>query len=69
MSKLLIIFNIYFYSQKSFIDAEYWLNDFRNSDSSNKSIIFLIGNKQDLSDKRVVSIEEAIKFKDDHNLD
>ena len=32
-------------------------------------MIVLIGNKQDLEDKREVSFEEANKFKNDNNID
>ena len=45
-----------------------WLKDLKSN--SNPDIkIFLIGNKSDLEDERVVSKEEAEQFKNDYELD
>ena len=45
-----------------------WLKDLKSN--SNPDIkIFLIGNKSDLEDERVVSKEEAEQFKKDYELD
>ena len=45
-----------------------WLKDLKAN--SNPDIkIFLIGNKSDLEDERVVSREEAEKYKNDYELD
>ena len=45
-----------------------WLKDLKAN--SNPDIkIFLIGNKSDLEDERVVSREEAEQFKNDYDLD
>ena len=45
-----------------------WLKDLKSN--SNPDIkIFLIGNKSDLEDERVVSREEAEQFKNDYDLD
>ena len=58
----------YLYSRKSFEDIDLWLKDLKSN--SNPDIkIFLIGNKSDLEDERVVSREEAEQFKNDYDLD
>ena len=71
MSKINInnIFYIYFfYSKKSFDDVDLWLKDLK-SNSSPDIKIFLIGNKADLEDKRVISKEQAENFKNEYDLD
>ena len=53
--------------QKTFYDVTSWLNDCR--DLCYKDIlIYLIGNKNDLEDKRQVSQEEGQKFAEENNL-
>lgn len=54
--------------QKSFDDLDMWLKDLR-SNSSPDIKIFLIGNKIDLEDERVIPKEKAEKFKNDYELD
>ena len=52
----------------SFENLEIWLNKIK--EKGNPAIkIFLVGNKNDLIDNRKVSIEEAEKFYEDHQLD
>ena len=64
MSKFNII---YFYSKKSFNDIEMWLKELKTH--ANPDIkVFLIGNKIDLTETRVVSTEEAKKFQTDFEL-
>ena len=51
----------------SFSHLDSWLNEIR--ENGNPEInIFLIGNKVDLEDKRVITKEEAQKFSDDNNI-
>ena len=53
--------------QKTFYDVTSWLNDCR--DLCYKDIlIYLIGNKNDLEDKRQVSKEEGQQFAEENNL-
>ena len=55
-------------NKDSFLHAENWLNDLKNQ--SNPSVrVFLVGNKADLEDQRVVSKEEGEKFKTEKKLD
>ena len=51
----------------SFSHLDSWLNEIR--ENGNPEInIFLIGNKVDLEDKRVITKEEAQKFSDDNDI-
>jgi len=54
--------------RKSFEDIDLWLKDIK-SNSSPDIKIFIIGNKSDLEESRVVTKEEAEKFKEDFELD
>ena len=50
------------YSSKSFDDVDLWLKDLKAN--SNPDIkVFLIGNKVDLEDSRLVARERALQFK------
>ena len=69
MSKL-IIFNLIYdkYSKQSFNDIEMWLKELKTH--ANPDIkVFLIGNKIDLEESRLVTKEQALKFKEDFELD
>ena len=67
MSKKYILKYLFFYSKQSFGDIEMWLKELKTH--ANPDIkVFLIGNKIDLVDTRVVTTEEAKKFKDDFML-
>ena len=56
------------FSKKSFDEVDLWLKDLKSN--SNPDIkVFLIGNKADLEDKRVVEREVAENFKKDYDLD
>ena len=56
------------YSKKSFTEIDGWLKDLRQN--SNPDVkIFLVGNKVDLEDKRVVTTEEAKKFYEDLEME
>ena len=53
--------------KKSFNDVEIWLKDCREICFKNV-LIYLIGNKNDLEDKRQVTTEEGKQFADENNL-
>ena len=55
-------------NRDSFKHAENWLNDLKNQSNPNVRV-FLVGNKSDLENERVVTKEEAEKFKDEKKLD
>ena len=55
-------------NRNSYEHAENWLNDLKNQSNPNVRV-FLIGNKCDLEDQRVVSKEEGESFKEQKKLD
>ena len=61
----LIVFDIT--NRDSFLSLNDWINHCRSSQNKNLDLI-LIGNKSDLNQNRVVSMEEAIKFATDNNI-
>ena len=64
MSKYIFL---YFFSKKTFNDIEMWLKELKTH--ANPDIkVFLIGNKIDLTESRVVTTEEAKKFQTDFEL-
>ena len=68
MSKKTIILFKRIYSSKSFDDIDLWLKDLRAN--SNPDIkVFLIGNKADLEDSRLVTKEQALQLQKDFELD
>ena len=53
----------------TFEKLEFWLEDLKeNSDNLNNLFIYLIGNKNDLEEKREVDFEEANKFAKEKNI-
>ncbi len=52
---------------KSFKDIEMWLKELKQNSSPDVKV-FIIGNKNDLADKRQVKYDEAEKFKNDYEL-
>ena len=52
----------------SFRHAENWLNDLKTQANPNVRV-FLVGNKSDLEEERVVSKEDGERFKEEKNLD
>ena len=52
----------------SFKHAENWLNELKAQANPNDKV-FLVGNKSDLENERVVSKEDGEKFKEEKNLD
>ncbi|XP_051130202.1 ras-related protein RABB1c-like [Andrographis paniculata] len=61
----LLVFDIT--RRKTFDDLTSWLEDARR-DASPYMTIMLVGNKSDLADRRVVSVEEAEQFAKEHGL-
>ena len=55
-------------NRNSYEHAENWLNDLKNQSNPNVRV-FLIGNKCDLEEQRVVSKEEGESFKEQKKLD
>ena len=55
-------------NRDSFKHAENWLNDLKNQSNPNVRV-FLVGNKSDLENERVVTKEEAEQFKNEKKLD
>ena len=54
-------------SEKSFKNLDIWLNDIKTN--SNPDVkIFLIGNKQDLDEKRKIPFNKGKKFSEEHKL-
>ncbi|KAK4475486.1 hypothetical protein MN116_002535 [Schistosoma mekongi] len=54
-------------NRDSFIKASDWIREIRTERSS-KTLVFLVGNKVDLEDERVVSAEEAAEKAEKENL-
>ena len=60
--------NKYHYSQKSFNDIDAWLKELKSN--SNPDVkLFLVGNKVDLEDDRIVTTEEAENLVNDLEFD
>ena len=55
-------------NKESFQHAETWLNDLKNQSNPNVRV-FLVGNKSDLENERVISKEDGENFKKEKNLD
>ena len=55
-------------NRESFEHATIWLKELKETSNPNVKI-FLVGNKCDLENNRVVSKEEGNKFKEEHKLD
>ncbi len=60
--------DFFIYSDKSFESIDLWLKELK-SNSSPDIKIFLIGNKCDLTDERVITTEQGKKLQSDYNLD
>ena len=68
MSKYIYITKICKFSPKSFDDIDLWIKDLR-SNSSPDIKIFLIGNKIDLEDSRLISTEQGKQLQKEFDLD
>ena len=62
---ILLVYDIS--SQDSFDHLPNWLNDLSNV-NMDEAIFALVGNKNDLGDKREVSTEDGKKFAEEHNF-
>ena len=64
---VLLIYDIT--KRDTFEKLEFWLEDLKeNSDNLNNLFIYLIGNKNDLEERREVDFEEANKFAKEKNI-
>ena len=56
------------YKNNTFINLNFWLNQFYSINNRINSIVYLVGNKLDDIENRVISFEEAKNFADKNNL-
>jgi small GTP-binding protein len=63
---VLLIYDIS--NKKSFERIDFWYKDLKKSVNSDEIVVFLVGNKIDLNDKRVVDKEEAEKYSQENNM-
>jgi Ras-related protein Rab-18 len=56
------------YTQKTFEGASFWLEQFNTFNKQPKKIIFLIGNKSDDTENRIIKLEDAKQFAKDNKL-
>ena len=56
------------YTQKAFKDVLFWLTQFKTFNNLDKRIIFLIGNKCDDTESRIINYEDATSFAKKHKL-
>ena len=68
MSKYIYITKICKFSPKSFDDIDLWIKDLR-ANSSPDIKVFLIGNKADLEESRLINIEQGQQLQKDFDLD
>jgi small GTP-binding protein len=54
--------------KENFNEVEYWINQIENDSSLNEKIVFIVGNKSDLEDRRVISKEEGEKLAEKHGV-
>ena len=65
---IFLILLIYIKSAKSFDDIDLWIKDLR-SNSSPDIKVFLIGNKADLEESRLINKEQALQLQKDFDFD
>lgn len=63
---ILLIFDIT--SKKSFDKIDFWYNDLINKINKDEIIIYLVGNKADLEENRIITIEEAEKYANQRDI-
>ena len=56
------------YTQKTFKTVTFWLNQFNSFNNQEKKIIYLIGNKSDDIENRIINRKDAKDFAEKHNL-
>jgi len=54
--------------KENFNEVEYWINRIENDSSLNEKIVFIVGNKSDLEDRRIISKEEGEKLAEKHGV-
>ena len=68
MSKFYLNLILEINSPKSFDDLKIWLNEIKNNSSTDLKI-FLLGNKNDLTEERIINKEEINNIKEDFKID
>ena len=63
---VLLIYDIC--SRKTFERIEFWLKELKENNRIDELFICLVGNKNDMEDKREISIEEGEKYAKDNNI-
>ena len=63
---VLLIYDIC--SRKTFERIEFWLKELKENNRIDELFICLVGNKNDMEDKREISIEEGKKYAKDNNI-
>ena len=63
---VLLIYDIC--SRKTFERIEFWLKELKENNRIDELFICLVGNKNDMEDKREISIEEGKKYANDNNI-
>ena len=56
------------YTEKVFKGLKFWLNQFRQFNTIDKSVIYLIGNKVDDEENRIIRYKDAKKFANEQGL-
>ena len=56
------------YTKKTFKTVDFWLNQFHSFNKQEKKIIFLLGNKCDDVENRIIKLKDAKKYADEHEL-
>ena len=56
------------YTLKTFEDVSFWLSQFNTFNKQENKIIFLIGNKCDDTENRIIKLEDAKQFAKDNKL-
>ena len=56
------------YTQKTFDQLTFWLNQFRQFNTRDNSIIYLLGNKVDDEKNRIIKYRDAKKFAEEHKI-
>ena len=56
------------YKNTCFTRLEFWYNQFSNINNVDKKIIYLLGNKVDDEEHRIIKYKDAKKFADDHGF-
>ena len=57
------------YTEKTFKTVKFWLEQFYSFNKQEEKIIFLIGNKCDDVENRIIKIKDAKKFAEEYNLE